>query len=296
VRSNNKAAAGGNQANAKISFPTLGPALPFKDNILFHRVMIPRPQKRALSLNIFIPKGNHAEHSLPVMLEAPNGTNLLHGAQADFPKPSTEYLPFTDQGMITVTFSIDGEMFDNLTPAAGEFYFRELQKAYKEFVDSDAGVENGKLALDYALAQIPAADSKRVYIWGHSSSATLALLMASKDKRIAKCIALAPITDLNARLGDLLTDRSVSNALPGLKEYLVSGSPLTHVGDLKCPVFLAHAKDDDNEPFQYSQAYVKALQAAGGNIVFEARASGGHYQELIDAAVPKAITWINESR
>ncbi len=122
---------------------------------------------------------------------------------------------------------------------------------------------------------------------GHSSSATLALLMASKEKRIAKCIALAPITDLNARLGDLLTDRSMSKAFPGLKEYLISGSPLTHVAELKCPVFLAHAKDDDNEPFQYSQAYVKALQAAGGNIVFDARSSGGHYQGLIDASVPR---------
>ncbi len=296
VRSNNQAAAGGNQANAKTTFPILGPGLPFKDNILYHRVMIPRPPKRALSLNIFIPKGNHAEHSLPVMLEAPNGTNLLHGARVDSPQASTEYLPFTDQGMITVTFSLDGEMFDNLTPAMGELYFRELQKAYKEFVESDAGVENGKLALDYVLAKVPAADSKRVYIWGHSSSATLALLMASKEKRIAKCIALAPITDLNARLGDLLTDRSMSKAFPGLKEYLISGSPLTHVAELKCPVFLAHAKDDDNEPFQYSQAYVKALQAAGGNIVFDARSSGGHYQGLIDASVPKAITWINETR
>ncbi len=296
VGSNNQAAAGGNKTNDKSPFPRLGPDLPFKDKILFHRVMIPRPPQRPLIMNIFIPKGNHADHSLPVMLEAPNGTNLLHGAGAEFPKPSTEYLPFTEQGMITVTFSIDGEMPRNLSPAAGELYFRQLQKAYKEFVDSDAGVENGKLALDYALAQIPAADSKRVYIWGHSSSATLALLMASKDKRITKCIALAPITDLNARLGDLLTDRSVSSALPGIKEYLVSGSPLTHVGDLKCPVFLAHAKDDDNEPFQNSQAYVKALQATGGNIVFEARTSGGHYQELLDASVPKAITWINESR
>ncbi len=131
VRSNNQAAAGGNQANAKTTFPILGPGLPFKDNILYHRVMIPRPPKRALSLNIFIPKGNHAEHSLPVMLEAPNGTNLLHGARVDSPQASTEYLPFTDQGMITVTFSLDGEMFDNLTPAMGELYFRELQKAYK---------------------------------------------------------------------------------------------------------------------------------------------------------------------
>lgn len=296
VPSNNKAAAGGDQANVKISFPRLGPALPFKDGISFYRIVIPRPPQKPLSMNIFIPEGTHADQSLPVMLEAPNGTNLLSGASVDFPMPSIEYLPFTEKGMITATFSIDGEMPRTLFPSAGEPYYLRLQDAYKEFVEADAGVDDGKLALDYVLAQIPAADSKRVYVWGHSSSATLALLLASKDKRIAKCISLAPITDLNATLGILLTDPAWPKLLPGLKEYLVSGSPITHVRDLKCPVFLAHAKDDDNSPFTYSQTYVQALRSAGGNIVFEAPASGGHYQSMIDASMPKAIAWLNESR
>ncbi len=59
--------------------------------------------------------------SLPVMFEAPSGTNLLHGADIEIPKPSSEFLPFTDAGMITVTFGIDGDMPKFITEEAGEF-------------------------------------------------------------------------------------------------------------------------------------------------------------------------------
>lgn len=62
VRSSNQSAAGVNKA--KTTFPILGPGRPFKDNILLYHVMIPRPTQRALRLIIFIPKGDHAVHSL----------------------------------------------------------------------------------------------------------------------------------------------------------------------------------------------------------------------------------------
>lgn len=273
-------------------FPDLGPARPFGQSIVLHITSIPRGMQKPLTMNIFIPKGEHGNQSLPVMFESPNGTNLLHGANVEIPKPSSEYLPFTEAGMITVTFAIDGNMPRSIGPEGGPRYMTALQKAYKEFVDADAGVANGKLAIDYVLEKVPSADPKRLYIWGHSSAATLSLLMASKDKRLSKCIAMAPITDLHQRLGELLTEKSMEQLLPNLPEYFKSGSPITYVQELKCPVFVAHAHDDDNEPFKNTQAYVKSLRDAGGNITFEDPASGGHYQALLNAAVPKAVQWL----
>ncbi len=161
-------------------FQKLGPPMPFGKGIAFHRVSLFRMGQRSVSLNIFIPPGEHAPKSLPVMFEAPAGTNLLHGAEIDLPDVKTEFLPFTDAGMITVTFSLDGDMPEGIPPGS-RTYVQMLQRAFKEFVRADAGVADGKLAIDYVLEQVAAADPKRLYVWGHSSAGTVALLLASKD-------------------------------------------------------------------------------------------------------------------
>ncbi len=257
-----------------------------------YTVSISREQQFPMKMNIFIPKGTNAKQSLPVVFEAPAGTNLLHGATVEYPKPFSEYIPFTEAGMITVSFSLDGPMPSMLSPDQGEIYARQLSEAYKMFSASDAGVINGSMAIDFVLEKVPEADPKRLYIWGHSSAATLALLLASKDSRISKCIAIAPATDLNARLGELLKEPSMQTLFPDLQAFLTDSSPISYVQKLKCPVFVAHARDDDNVPFPETEKFVTSLKQAGGNVTFDARASGGHYQELIEASIPKAIEWL----
>ena len=277
------------------AFPKLGPWLPFGNTeILYQRVVIPRSVNSRLNLNIFVPKGSHADKSLPVVFEAPAGTPLLHGASIEIPKPDTEYLPFTDAGMITVSFEIDGPMVGDLSPEDGEMFWQKLNEAFQKFLAADAGVENGKMAIDFVLDKLPMADPKRLITWGHSSAATLSLLLASKDPRISRCIAMAPCTDLKPRLGELLKEPGIVRRLPNLKDYLVAGSPLTHIASLKCPVFIAHAKNDDNEPFTQTKTYVNAFQKAGGKITFLEFEREGHYQPLLDAGIPKAIEWLKQ--
>jgi hypothetical protein len=277
-----------------IDFPQLGEPQSFGNkNIVWHRVLLPRPDKLPLKLNIFVPKGNHAERSLPVMFEAPAGTPLLHGASIEVPHPSTEYLPFTEAGMITVTYDIDGEMPGNVSPAAGIRFMNHLSMAYSLFVDADAGVDNGKMAIDFVLARLPVADPDRLMTWGHSSAATLSLLLASKDFRISKCIAMAPITDLRPRLGEILQEPTMARVLPNFESYLVSGSPITHVQQLRCPVFIAHARNDDNAPFEVTKTYVDSIRRAGGDVRFLELEREGHYKPLLDAGIPKALEWLN---
>ena len=275
-------------------FPQLGQPQRFGDTgIVWHPIELRRQARTALKLSVFIPKGTHADKSLPVVFEAPAGTPLLHGASIEYPQPDTEFLPFTEAGMITVSFDIDGAMPSRVTPADGAIYMRLLSKAYSDFVDSDAGVDNGKLAIDFVLARLPMADPKRLIIWGHSSAATLSLLLASKDPRISKCIALAPVTDLKPRFGDILVQEpAMAKFLPGLNNYIVSGSPITYISKLRCPVFIAHAKNDDNEPFKGTKDYVDALRKAGGKVDFLELEREGHYEPLLNAAVPKALEWL----
>lgn len=278
-----------------IDFPKLeAPAAFGSTGIVWHRVAIPRPTGTPLKLNIFIPKGDHADKSLPVVFEAPAGTPLLHGASIEVPQPATEFLPFTEAGMITVSFDIDGEMPSNVSPEDGARYMNQLRTAYSRFVAADAGVDDGKLAIDFVLARLPMADPDRLITWGHSSAATLSLLLASKDPRISKCIAMAPITDLKPRLGDILVQEpAMSKYLPKFDAYLVSGSPITYVSKLKCPVFIAHARNDDNAPFEVTKTYVDAIRSAGGTVQFLELQREGHYAPLLEAAIPKALEWLN---
>jgi dipeptidyl aminopeptidase/acylaminoacyl peptidase len=62
---------------------------------------------------------------------------------------------------------------------------------------------------------------------------------------------------------------------------------------LRCPVFIAHAKNDDNEPFSGTKVYVEALRKAGGKVDFLELEREGHYEPLLKAAVPKALEWLN---
>ena len=276
-------------------FPKLGQWLPFGNTgILWQRVEIPRSGSSPLKLNVFMPKGSHADKSLPVVFEAPAGTPLLHGASIEIPQPATEYLPFTDAGMITVSFEIDGPMRGDLSPEDGEKYWQTLNGAFQKFLIADAGVENGKMAIDFVLDKLPMADPKRLIIWGHSSAASLSLLLASKDPRLSRCIAMAPITDLNLRLGELLQEPGIVRRLPNLKNYLVAGSPMTHIAALKCPVFIAHAKNDDNEPFQHTKTFVNEFQKAGGKITFLELEREGHGEPLLEAGIPKVIDWLKQ--
>lgn len=86
----------------------------------------------------------------------------------------------------------------------------------------------------------------------------------------------------------------MTRVFPDIANYLKSGSPSSYIKQLKSPVFLAHAKDDDNEPYENSATYVNNLKGAGGTIEFLSLPRGGHYQELISSSLPKAVEWLKK--
>lgn len=247
-----------------------------------------------MKLYIYVPKGTHKNGTLPCVFEAPAGTNMLHGAGIGSAEESATYLPFLKEGMVTVSYSIDGHLPFGVTPNDGARYMQSLAGAYKSFVASDAGVKNGQAAIDYVLSRFPLVDREKIYTWGHSSAATLALLLAAKDPRVKRCIAMAPVTSLKSRLGELVAEPRLKNLFPGIDDYLRTGSPDTYLKSLKCKVFLAHAKDDDNVPFAESQRFVNEHKGQGGDITFLDMPRGGHYTEMLELGMPEAIKWLKQ--
>lgn len=286
-------AAMGRQSTTQL--PPLPPSrLLASHDVTCYEVGLEWDTKKPMRLIIYVPKGNHKEGTLPCVLEAPAGTNLLHGAGIGTAEDSASYLPFVKEGMVTVTYSIDGHMPYGLNPNGGTRYMKALSKAYQNFIAADAGVKNSQAAIDYVLSRLPMVDREKIYTWGHSSSATLALLLAAKDSRVKRCIAMAPVTNMKTRLGDLLSEPQAVGLFPGIERYLTSGSPDTYCTSLKSKVFLAHARDDDNVPYADSEAFARKHKSEGGDIAFYGIPTGGHYAEMLELSMPEAVQWLKQ--
>ncbi|GAB5402861.1 MAG: hypothetical protein Aurels2KO_10920 [Aureliella sp.] len=245
-------------------------------------------------IRIYKPNSATQPESAICVLVPPAGTPLMHGMELGLGNDNDyhdEALPYVAKGMIVVQFSLDGWMpppesfrneIDMLSETGRQLVF---------FRAAHAGISNARIALDYALKHIPEIDPGRVFVAGHSSAGTLALQLSTAEPRLAGALAYAPVTDLQARLGEALTVPMIAQRLPGLSSYIATYNPskLTPA----CPLFVFHALDDDNEPYAATQQYVSRLkQSTSVDVTLANTPRGGHYQSMIDQGIPGGIGWI----
>ncbi|WP_309714279.1 prolyl oligopeptidase family serine peptidase [Armatimonas sp.] len=251
--------------------------------VFFGEVHPTGPAGEQRSLGIYLPKSGMNKENLPCVVIAPAGTRLFHGmdlGEGDI----AEHLPYVKAGYVVVAYSLDGVLSESDATKN-----RAVQGAQAAFIASNGGVNNAKTAITYALNRLRV-DPKRIVVAGHSSAATLALQVAAADPRVTACIAYAPCTDLEARLGDGLPLLEALN--PGAKPFYKSMSPKNTVAKLHCPVFLFHARDDSNVPFAESESFAQTLKQAGGKVTFVAADSGDHYDSMIQQGIPAAQKWL----
>jgi len=255
---------------------------------------------------VYLPAGQHAPGSLPCVLIAPAGSNLLTGmALGEGDQP--EHLPYVQAGLAVIAFELDGmEDYMDLGYMAGgveDFDADEADevvenyelKQYNQFRASHAGLVNARNALEYALQQMPEVDPQRVYVAGHSSAGTLALLFAAHEPRLAGCVAYAPAYDLWDRYTSFGI-KMLGGMFPDLADFVTQSSPKTHASRIRCPVLLFHAEDDSNVPITESQACERALRDAGAEVTFETVPTGDHYDSMIEAGIPRGIAWLQARR
>lgn len=259
-------------------FPDLGPATPVGDaGVQTYNVdlaTVPGNEGwpgMKMTMRVYLPPGEHAVRSLPCVLVAPAGTTLLSGVALDDSDYHDETLPYAQAGMAVVHYSLDGDESD--APPEGN----PLKAPYLRFRAACAGVVNTRNALEFALAKLPMVNPKQVFAAGHSSAATLALLAAEHEPKLAGVLAYAPATDVVGRMEGAqdLPPALVGIAFPQMKEFLTQSSPLTHLSSTKCPVFLYHSKHDDNTKSSDSQTFVDKLKAAGKDVTFVLSDAGG---------------------
>ncbi|HLQ46528.1 MAG TPA: prolyl oligopeptidase family serine peptidase, partial [Planctomycetaceae bacterium] len=196
-------------------------------------------------------------------------------------------VPYVQAGFAVLGFSLDG--YSKLPGLSDE---RQLPISYAQFQKAQAGMVNVRNAVEFALQKIPQVDPQRLFIAGHSSAATLALLAAAHEPRLKGAVAFAPITDVEARLRELLNTPGVDRELPGVRHFARQSSPLSHVKRIACPVFLFHAADDSNAPVGDSRKFAELLKANGKPVDYVEVPSGNHYDSMIQQGIPRAIPWL----
>ena len=163
--------------------------------------------------------------------------------------------------------------------------------AARQFKAAEAGLVNAREALDYALAKVPQIDPARVFTAGHSSAATTSLLVAEREPRVRACVAYAPVADLEKYFGEEAL-KGLSSAIPGYREFVRRASPHAGAKELRCPLFLFHAEDDEIVNITESANFAREVSRHNPAVTFVRGAGGGHYDSMLEEGVPKAIEWL----
>ena len=176
-------------ARRNVTFPSRIAFSPFSPGIVSARLQLGMPASEARpgsnsELSIYEPAGSRRARSLPCVLISPGGGTLLCG-----PKPAkgddADWLEYARAGMAVVVFHVDGEIDIRQSSAF------EVAEASARFFAAQAGLVNARNALEFVLARMPEVDPRRIYVAGQGSAATLALLFAEHEPRVAACIACA---------------------------------------------------------------------------------------------------------
>ncbi len=279
------------------AFADLGPGTEIAPGIRFHEVKIaaaggaPGPASDGLAghhgkLWLYLPAGEHKPRSLPCILIAGAGSNLITGKDlGDGDRP--EHLPYVLAGFAVLAYELDGALPDGSEPSK-----EELARCVTAFANAEAGVVNARVALEFAKARVPAIDPARIYAVGHSSAATVALLVAEQNQWVAACVAFAPATDLAIAYppkAEQQLERDIAAASLLFDQF----NPRSGEAKINCPVFLFYA-DDDARFAEQVRELGDRLASAGKDVTTVHVPSGGHYGSMIRLGVPRAITWLKE--
>jgi pimeloyl-ACP methyl ester carboxylesterase len=156
-----------------------------------------------------------------------------------------------------------------------------------------AGYVSDVLNLTSSLADYPTADTHRVAVVGHSMGGHVALEAALVRPDWFKAVVLAasatgPQAEMYARwhansdFGNPVT-LGVRERVIGLfgepnadSAFWQAANPYRFLGDLRMPVRIYHAMDDDTVPYDFATELDAALKAAGRTATLQSYADGGH--------------------
>lgn len=238
-------------------------------------------------LYVYTPSGTHSPRSLPCVLIAPAGATPVSGmglASGDQP----EHIPYVRAGFAVVAYTIPGALPGDPDSASN----RQFQRAYQQYRDAKAGLQNARDALEYVVNRMPEVDPQRLYTAGHSSAGKQALLLAAHEPRIKGCVSFAGVCNVPEAVRPYYHD--LRRMIPDVDPFLERTSPHNHANRITCPVLLFHARDDSVVPYSQSTEMASLLQRQGKQATLKSVPFGDHYDPMIEQGIPEAIRWLRE--
>ncbi|OAI52122.1 hypothetical protein AYO47_01250 [Planctomyces sp. SCGC AG-212-M04] len=239
-----------------------------------------------MMMGVYLPAGVHQPGSLPCVLFSPAGTPLIHGNPLDGNPMNPEFLPYLEAGYAVVEFSLDG-WFDSEKDSEAK-----LAAAFRQFNAAGAGVKNADAAFRFAQTNLPMVNPNQIYIAGHSSAGTLALLYAAHQPRLAGCIAYAPQVNVEDHLREGLNDPRLERELPGIRAFVKRSSPIAHVNQIRVPVLAFHSTGDTVTSCAATRDFCDRLKQAGGDVTFIEAPGNDHYQTMISPGLQRGVDWL----
>jgi dipeptidyl aminopeptidase/acylaminoacyl peptidase len=262
------------------NMPELGQPAKHGPGVIKYEIELPTG-KPTNHVWIYLPD-RRPKTKLPIILIAPAGSPMFRG-MALAPADEVEHVPYAKAGFAVVAYDLDGDV-GVVRPTT-----QQALAAARAFMDSHAGIDNEKDALNYTLAKVPNVDPTRIYMVGHSSAGAHALLATSQDSRIKACVAYAPVS--RVRLNER-TLNTLNTNIQGFSDFANWESPDSHMDALKCPILIFQAKDDEVVPVDMNIGFQKELAKSNKNTQIKLVDKGGHYQAMLDQGIPAAIKWL----
>ena len=268
---------------APVEFPDLKPGRMIEPGVRFQEATL---QRGGVPMRVWLYTPNPMPAKVPLVLVPPAGSTCFIGMETgEGARP--EQIPYVKAGFAVATFDIDGNV-PNLKSASDS----EIARGAREFRAAGAGIANAKAALDFVLAKVPNVDPDRIFIAGHSSAGTLALLFAEHEPRIKACAAYAPVSDVETRLAPLVGQ--LESWQSGYGGFLRASSPKSHAEKLQCPLALFHAENDTIVPISQSREFAALVKKTNPKVTLWVVPTGGHYDSMIQRGIPKGIELFRE--
>ncbi len=277
------------------NFPDLDGGREIEPGIMFYEVKLgpPKPAPNVPvghsgKLWVYLPKGDAALHSLPCVLITGAGSNLLTGMELG-DGDRGEQLPYARAGFAVVAYELDGHIGDPQKASDADH-----TRGMTQFLRARCGLVNARNAIEFTLKKLLQVDPARLYTAGHSSAATISLLVAENEPRIAACVAYNPRVDLGKHLASPADRQWLKAHVNGWEAYIKEYDPRKNESKLKCPVFLFHTLDDTVVPPTESRDMASRLRAAGKSVTLVLGTKGDHHDPMMEYGIPRAIDWLTK--